>query len=118
MDFDPNDYDETSFASIMRRTFANVMHTYPQKDGEDGTALFQRVHRRIVPLRARLETVHGSQFKNLPRWKHPVSAEVISLEQFGIAALNEINAGKTPEQVVKLSRVKLLELARDAKKQG
>ncbi len=115
MDFDPNDYDATSFASIMRRCFANVMHTYPQKEGEDGEALFKRVHRRIVPLRERLEKVYNGQFKHQARGV--ASSDVISLEQFGIAALNLINAGKKPEDVVKLSRVKLIELARDAAKQ-
>lgn len=115
IEHNPNDYDPTSFASIIRRCFANVLHTYPQKEGEDGTVLFQRVHRRMVKLRARLEEVHSSQFKHKARG---AAVDVIALEQFGIAALNEINAGKTPEQVVKLSRVKLMELARDARKQN
>lgn len=116
VEHNPNDYDPSSFASIMRRCFANVMHTYPVKDGEDGEALFKRVHRRIVPLRQRLIEVYGRQFKGQSQRFSAPNGEVVSLEQFGVAALNLINAGKKPEDVVKLSRTKLLELAQKAER--
>lgn len=111
MEYDLNDYDPTSFASIMRRAFANVMHRYPVKEGEDGAALFARVHRRIRPMRDKLVRVYQGQFKG------GQVKDVVELHQFGIAALNLINAGKSPEDVTKLSNTKLLKLAREARPQ-
>ncbi len=106
----PNDYDPASFGSAMRRCFANVMHRYPKRDGEDGAALFKRVHARLVPMRARLEYAYQKQLK------HGRPADVVELARFGVLAVNLINAGKTPEDITRMSNVKLLAMARDAVK--
>lgn len=105
-----NDYDPTNFASAMRRCFANVMHRYPKQDGEDGAALFKRIHARIVFMRARLEYVYQKQIK------HGRPADVVELAQFGVLAVNLINDGQQPEDITRMSNTKLLALARDAVK--
>lgn len=106
---DPNDYEPGSFASIMRRIFANVMHHYPEKPGEDGKILFARVHGRVHPLREKLLRAYNSQFTG---GRKPDDA--VDLVRFGIFAVNAINEGKQPEWIVKLSNTKLVKLARDA----
>lgn len=110
MDHDPNDYDETSFASIMRRIFANVMHTYDET--WQGERLFKEVHRRVVPVREKCMKAYNSQEFSRS------SLGLVSIEQIGIAALNLINDGRTPEQVARMGNGALLKRARKAKKRG
>lgn len=93
-------YSPTSFASIMRAIFELM---YAEIEDQPGTEGRRKLHEQHVKLRQKIQAAYDGQGKGQP----PVAIEAIAL-----AALHRIESGAEMADILKISKGKLVKLAR------
>lgn len=104
--FDTLTYDRASFAGTLRYIFARLLNPLPEE--LEGAAAFQRVQPDVRRLRQKLEIAYNLK-SNLTH------AQPVALHQLSAWAADQIDAGQSVKNIVKMTNGKLLKQAR---KQG
>jgi len=98
-------YSPYSFASIMRAIFELL---YEEIEDQAGADARRKLHQQHVKLRQKIQAAYESQFPDCKEEHAPP----LALADIALVALHRIEKGAEVADVLKISKGKLLKLAR------